>query len=451
MNSETRILAKLRAHKPFTEIRTEESSISKLYEVAGQYLDEINSELDAKREETRKLEHAETNLGANVEALKIERGRLANENAALSKNLDSVRNTFQKTTVEVTGLQEHRDKVLAEIEVLAERGFTAEIMGKLRTANRNGAEVDAILTTQGGVRELDNEIATSEKAKRALNDELIALQKKAQRIKKKLASKENKLDLVETQLAISQQVVDVVNAAIRDGYSPEQLRAMILLLRKLEIQANPTQSINHLLQCLVEAKNLLSLKNKVNLAESKFNELLKAEAETKARIEILQNAFLSEMASAGRTSEKTIASVALHLETELSRVVSSSVDAIRTASSTVNEALRCEVDELGRLKEEKGKLESFLEPAHILLGMVGSSELLKTISAALVIALLQNIAMWCDLKSPDAEIGALYDTVANEFQHCEYAIPRFRISALLRLAAEGVNKTESHHLKEKSR
>jgi hypothetical protein len=84
---------------------------------------------------------------------------------------------------------EQFDKAQTEMKALGERGFTPEIMAKLRTANdKNWSEVVDLLLQQERARELDSEIASAETEKSNLNDELVVLRERIQKLEKKVVS-----------------------------------------------------------------------------------------------------------------------------------------------------------------------------------------------------------------------------------------------------------------------
>jgi hypothetical protein len=162
-------------------------------------------------------------------------------------------------------------------------------------------------------------------------------------------------------------------------------------------------------------------------------------------------AVLSGIERVRKEGEAAITSVETQAVAEVSKVAIKYAEDIKTVNTAVTEAIRHNVDELAKLQEERGKLESWVRPARTLIGMIQSPEVLKTISPALAIALLQNLAIWCDLKFPNADVAAMYDNVAKEFQQYEFSSLRYRISALPKFAAEAIQKQTAKCLKEESK
>jgi myosin heavy subunit len=394
-------------------------------------------ELEAKVEATRTSLQQEEEKQRET---KSENELLADQKSEFKKDIEALRAESEELGAKVAKQRKEHEELHEDVKLVRDRGFTPEIVNKLKAANIDGAELDALLQQREKRNELNEKVAALEEKESTLTRKIEILPEKIQNLEKKLASKENRLDLLEAQEAVVQDVADILKAAIRDGYTPGQLKALVLLLRKLEIRENPALSINHLLQCLAEAKSLLNLKHEVGLAEKRLDELLKAEDEVRARVEIVQNAVMNGIEKSRKQGEEAIASVGAQARGEVSRVASQSADGIKTVSGAFSEAVNRSVDELARLQEEKGRLEHLVEPAWVLTGIIQYPKCLKTVSPSLVNILLQNLAMWCEQELPNGDVGAFYDIAANEFQLNNAAFPRFRISALIRLGAEGIRR-----------
>lgn len=133
MNTEDEILAQLRARRPFREIRKEVHSISKLYEAGGQYLDELEVDLETKREENLKLEEERSCLEAQVENLRVEVEGRREENQKLEQETGRLSDEISGKTTELNSLHER-------IDGFQERGFTPEIMNKLESMVDRGGD-----------------------------------------------------------------------------------------------------------------------------------------------------------------------------------------------------------------------------------------------------------------------------------------------------------------------
>ena len=438
------IMEMLRNNVPVKEIREKFRSRSMLYECLTDYLLELADKVEETRNATRQEQ-------TKLQETKTKREQLTSETGSLQNHVKSLNSKKESLTDAVASLHKVREALQKNVKKFRERGFTPEVLNKLREAKDiDGPELHDLLQRREKRAELKEEVASLEKKESGLISKIDTLTEKIPSIEREIASKENKLDSLEAQEAVFQDVVEVLKAAIKDGYSPQQFRTLLFWLRKLEIRGNPALSVSRLLEVVAEAKNLLTLKQEVRIVERRLDELQNSEAAARAKLESAQNLVLVCIEKAIEKGEEAIAGMGLHAKAEVSRVGSQSVDAIKAVGSAVNEAMCHDVDELARLRQEIGRLESWIEPARILSGMIQSPEILNTVPPALAIALLQNLAVWCD-RFPDSYIAAVYDSAANEFRPNEFVAPRFRISALVRLAVEGITRLISKRLGEDSK
>ena len=80
--------------------------------------------------------------------------------------------------------------------------------------------------------------------------------------------------------------------------------------------------------------------------------------------------------------------------------------------------------------------------------MIQSPEVLDAIPSPMMITLMENLTLWCERHFHAVDVAAFYDVTANEFRFYDYAVPRFRVSALLRLAVEAVRRLILQRLRE---
>jgi myosin heavy subunit len=424
----------LRNGDPVKEIRMKTRSMSGLYEALTEFLPELSDKLEATRSMVRQEE-------AKLQETRAENKRLTSEKRELEKDVVALRTEDEQLTAKVAHLRTENDELQTEVETLRAEGFNPEILSLLKAAHgKNAAEVKALLLTQGKAQELDCEVARLRETSTSLRSDIATLGGKKQRLESRLASATNRLHMVEAQQAAFQEVVEIMKTAINDGYKPEELKALLFWLRKLEIQGDPTQSITHVLKCVAEAKTLLNLKREVCLEEKKLDELLRAEAAARDRVEIVQSEVLSRIETTGRRGEEALARVEVHAEVEVSKVASRSTEAIKTMNDALLETISRAVSELSMVQQEKGRLENLLQPARVLSGILESPDALASVPPSLVIQLLENMARWCEQQFPSDDVGAVYDGIKNEFQLNKWAAPRFRISALVKLAVEAMTK-----------
>jgi hypothetical protein len=429
---------------PIAEIEQKTRSKSVFYECLTEYLPELKSEIEATRTVRREENEKHQKVQAEIKQLSAEKRELKNDVTTLQTEKGELVPEVGSLRKELAAM--HEDK-----ELLESKGFTPQIMVELKAANdTNAEEVKAFLQQRGKRNELKVTVATLEGRKLTLGKAVNDLSSKVNRLEKKIASRENKIDILEAKENACQAVFDVVNAAVKEGYTPAQLKAMVLLLRKVEVEGDPSLSISHLIECVAEARNLLNLRREVDLAEKRLEELQKAEGESIARIGWAQSTILDGIEKARAQRENAMSKLTTQAIAEASRVASQSIDTIRNLGSATREAIQCETEALAELREEKGRIEQWVEPGRALFSLVQSPDGLKTISPVLIITLLQNVAYWIDLKFIYLAVGAVYDGATDEFRFFDTVFPKFRVSALIKLARESIAREIARSSKKES-
>jgi chromosome segregation ATPase len=369
----------LRNNYAVNDIRGKFRSKSMLYECLTDYLVELTDKVDETRTVSRQEETKLLETKTRYEELTSERNRLQKAVNVLSAGKDSLEKA-------VGSLRKEHDGLVHDVADLEGRGFSPEIVVKLKTAiKKDGAEVVALLEAHEKADELRREVAFLEQRKSDLTSEISILEGRTRKTAEKVAWLQDKHDSLKQQVAAFQAAS------------------------------------------------------------------AKAEAEVQARVETVQNAVLSTIENTRKEGKEAIDSVRAQASAEVNKLASDSANAIRSVSGAVNDGLSHCVDELSKLQKEKGRLEYLLEPARVLNGAIQSPAVLKTLPPTLVITLLRNLALWFDQEFPNADTGAVYNVAENEFHFYEFAVPRFRLSPLVKLAAEALTKQASQRLKEESK
>jgi myosin heavy subunit len=422
----------LRKNLPCAEIEQKTRSKSVFYECLTEYLAELKSEVEA----TRAMQREENE---KCQETKDENAQLLAQRSEHSNEVQTLRTEKEALATEVENLRKELKSLHEDAELLTGKGFTPQIMTKLKAANDTDAgEVDAFLQQRERRNELDVAVATLEKNKLKLGRAVDTLSSRARNLEKEVASQENRVDLLKAQGIAYEAVVDVVNAAIVEGYTPGQLKALVLLLRKLEVKGDPSLSLKHLIDCVAEARSLLTLKREVDLAEKRLEGLLKAEGEVSSRIEQAQSAILGGLEKAQVQREEVMKKFSAQATAEEKRLALQSLELIKGIGAAAREAIQRETKVLAELRAERARIEQWVELGRALFDLVQSPDGLNAISPALVIALLQNVAYWIDLKFADFAVGAVYDGAIDEFRFFDTVFPKFRVSALIKLARESV-------------
>jgi len=170
MNTKEEILAKLRAGEDFGKIRTEMHSISKLYEAARQYLDElqarlesIQAEINRGKEENANLEAQIASLGCESESLREKNQRLEQENARLNRELS-------EKSAKLSSLEERIGEFRAQ-------GFTPEIMRKLEPKIAKGGDLLLMAETAEKRDQVKKDLACARKSKADLLKDIKTLRR----------------------------------------------------------------------------------------------------------------------------------------------------------------------------------------------------------------------------------------------------------------------------------
>jgi hypothetical protein len=351
----------LRKNWAVADIQRKTKSKSILYDCLTEYLAELISEVEAtrtlRREENEKLQETQTENKLSL----AQKNELENE-------VQTLQTDKEELSMEVGSLRKEHAAMHEDKKLLESKGFTPQIMTKLKAANDTNAEEDDALLQQREKRnELEVTVATLEGKKLTLGKAVNDLSSKVSRLEKKFASKENKIDILEAKENACQAVFDVLNAAIKEGYTPAQLKAMVLLLRKVEVESDPSLSISHLIECVAEARTLLNLRREVDLTEKRLEELQKAENETSAKIGQAQNTILDGIEMAQAQGEDAISKLSTQAIAEADKIASQAIDTIRNVGNATREAIQCEAEALAKLCEEKGKIEQWVKPGALCL------------------------------------------------------------------------------------
>lgn len=409
LNNSEKIRAMLRAHEPFAKIRTKVSSVSKLYEVAGQHLDELGAELENKRLAVSQFEKKELDLETTVTNLEAE----AEE---LEENLRKLREERDDLRVEVQSAREEVDALNADIEGLEKTGYTGAVLATLKNSwVKNGDEALEVLCCFEKAVKVRETVQRLSEEEAELKRSVKGFETRKQNIAEKVNSEKNRLDMLKAKVSALQESVSVVEAILGRGYTQEQLISVFDFLRMVEIQKEPGLSIRRLVECFGAAEDLSSLKSEILMKEKKLEELRLIELEVEERIGSLKFDYLGILEEQVEKEKEVIASVADKAKDEISRGVQLMAEKV----TQVNEDFALYTFEKGKFEQ----LKESLEPVLALLGMSSSFNLLKAVSPSTVVALLENVGTWLEQRFPGSSAKAVYNPVVKEFVANPFASP----------------------------
>jgi chromosome segregation ATPase len=202
MTQKTEILGMLRNRVPVKEIRAKFKSKSTLYDCLSEYVEELAD----KAQRARDASAAE---GAKLEAIKTDVTGLAAERDELDNCVRALRSEKEDLTAQGERLRKKRDVLRNEMAAAKRRGFTPEILSRLKTAlDKDGAEVDAFLATHEETSGLQKEVDLLIETKTGLTGEVGLLERKKERAQKKYTNLRNRLDLLQASASAFQKAVE---------------------------------------------------------------------------------------------------------------------------------------------------------------------------------------------------------------------------------------------------
>jgi hypothetical protein len=276
--------------------------------------------------------------------------------------------------------------------------------------------------------EVRTSIQRLELKEEAVKDRVTSLEQKEKRLIGKLTLEKNALGSVRSQKSAVQKVADLIEVAFRRGYTPEDLISIFVWLERMEIKKQPKQSIQRLIELFAEARELSTLKQNKIAVEAKVMKLRQTRINLEADIEFQKVTAERTLEEIAENNKEALASAAAQFKEEVSQAISEMAEKAKAASEV-----------LDRSKNE---------PARLLHEMIQNPEILDAIPPPLMIVLMENLALWCERHFHSADVAVTCDGASNEFRFNDFAAPKFRVSALIKLAAEAIRKLLSQRLRE---
>jgi len=433
------ILDDLRAGTSFGEITAKYRTKSGIYEAIRIFLPELETKLEEKR---KSFEKADTDLFKAQNEL----GRLTRENNDLVRKNGELRKEKEKLTSDVAGMRDELDLFCASKERLESEGYTGVVMKKIaEIERRSGSQLLKELKTLEKYRRIKREVAALVKKEASLKEEVKSLKAKKKETEKKIVSKRNQLDELKLQTAVHKQAISVVTKFFKDGYDSKDLLSLKYGLDTVGIAGDPTTSIARLVNGLKKEKNIFDLEERTAEKRKELAFLDKALVETKTELKIINEETLNRIEETKNTSVDTISHVgekanlsiddtSARFETRLDDSFGKFDDHICQTMTVV----RDELAEWGELKQQMGRLQEALGPGIFLLGVLKSTEYLKTVPLAFIVHLFDRLSLWAQINMENVKVKPSANIQRREPQLFSWQLYEF--SALVEFVAESLKQ-----------
>lgn len=405
MNTKDEILKKLRAGEPFEKIRTGAHSISKLYEVAKVYLDEIEADLEAKRVEKSNLEDERSNLEAEVVALRSQVQRLNEEKRQLQQDKTKLNSELSEITAKLDSMKKSIDRFRAQ-------GFTSEVMVKLEPMVGKGAaalleQVESVEKYHAAMKDF----AYLRESKARVLRQVQALKNEKRKIQASLVSLRNRIDELRLQARHVGDAVDVVVLLLKRGYSVEDIRSLGYGLDLLGVEGDPGLSISRLVTGLKRLKNLGILEEKVARKRQEDAELERAIEDKKRKLKILEEATLRSMNEVSNASiqglrqttserQEALAATCQKFDAYVQASIANLQIHAKDRSEWVEEQLRRESE----LAQQRTLFQTELEYGRFYQAFFASDDFLSKISLPWILHASHRLHLWISMKLPNETI-----------------------------------------------
>jgi chromosome segregation ATPase len=335
----------LRQRGNIGEIRKMFRSASQVAEGVRIFLNEADGQVSEKQSALQALDEELSAKHIELEECKATVETLSNKTGVL-------RTEKQQLVLDINRLGERKSRLQNEITDLQERGYTPDLLSKIRSLEpRGGPQLWSDLKLASHRHELKAETQRLRQEKTTLIDEVKELRTKKEEETKLARSEENRVDDLRLQAEAVRVAVSTVELFFKDGWSAEDLQCLKLGLDALGIAREPRASIGRLLRAVGDEKSLASLSEKVDRKREELTMLNDACAKTKADSQALQTVTVKIIEEARDESVKAIATVAEHGKTE----TEASASSLEKLSLEASAQISAQVQQIiGDLKAELG-------------------------------------------------------------------------------------------------
>ena len=268
-------------------------------------------------------------------------------------------------------------------------------------------------------REVAKEAAALRQEKAGLEAVIKALKATKKEKEELVRSLENKLDDLKLRVETFREAASTIEMFLADGYSVQDLKSLKAGLDLVGIKGETRASVVRLVEGLKEHRSLVNLEEKLIMKRKELADLNEACAQLRKDSQVIQAVTVKAIEEARDVSVKAIATIAEHGKTATEASTSSleklTAETSAQISAQVQQTigdLKAELGKWGELQQEKARLEQFLIPARVLLGIIESPDYLNSIPAPMVVQLFERLQAWCEanlkhfLIQPSANISA---------------------------------------------
>jgi hypothetical protein len=405
LNTSEEILTRLRTNEPFGKIRTEVHSIGKLYQVAGQFLDEQQTRLENTRLQIRQAEEERDGLVAQVESLRRELENGRQEKGELEQQNLRLNGELSEKTVRLNSLQERMDRFQAQ-------GFTPVIMDKLEPLIERGGE-KLLLQVQNVEKysQTLKDYLCLKKDKNILVREVRDLKKEKKKAQESVVSVRNQADELRLRARPVKDAVDIVIWLLKKGFTIEDIKSLGYGLDFLGVNGDADLSISRLVTGLKLQKNLVILGEKETRKRQENAELEKTVADNRMRLKVLEEAALRSINEVGNASLQCLR----QLNSEGQEALTTACERfdVHLQASMVNLQVQAKdkvewVDQQrrreGELAEQKIRFETELNYGRSYQAFLASDDFLSRISLPWILHVSHRVLLWIRMKLPNETI-----------------------------------------------
>lgn len=438
MTIKEEILEELRRGKPLAEIKEKFRSKSQLYEAIRQFTEEADKIVGEKQETLSQVQKDLLETKADLERKNLEKEEAGREIGRFDR-------TIKKKNMEVAAKVEELDSLRAAITELRAKGFTPEILKKIKSIeSRSGPELWTQIRTVEVFLQIEKSISSLKRKKDSLIEEVHELETKKRKIEKKLASKRNQLDELKMRGATHREGIAIVCSLFRNGYSTKDIRSLKHGIEMLGINGDPKLSIDRLVRGLAKYRDLLTLQDRIAERKKEYAKLGEAlvDARTELRVakqltkafEEVKNAGVEAIANTAKQSRKTIESEATEFETYMKRLRGEFDAHIKETMERVARDL----GEWGEVQQQKGKHEEILNLGYILHGVLNSPEYLMQVPLHFIVRLYDKLYLWSEINLQKVRISPSQNISSKDYRLSAWQ--SYEITVLIELVNEGLKK-----------